>query len=165
MFGQQKLQPVCQVEAIESVNDIEDLECGLRLVALQRSDEMPSGSRHLWFLCHRLLHPVFTEIRGARPHSFADNFRREGLSDRDQCDGSGISSAGCCGISNASLHIGQPLRHSHCHARRRSAVAAADLIRRMFTQKPGTGCGCSCTSCIPDKNTCAEQKSTPAKRD
>ena len=59
--GDESVQPCGELDRVHRLDGVEDLEGGVRLVRLQRPDEVPAGARHLRHLRHGLLDAVLPE--------------------------------------------------------------------------------------------------------
>ncbi len=123
VLGQQILEPVGNFGSIERVNEVEDLEGGAGLVALQRTDKVPSRSVHGRLFRHRFLDPVLAKIDGSSGNRLCHNLRRKGLANRNQCDRIGVAIACRRSSGNTSPDFCQPFSKFRGH------VSTVDGVR------------------------------------
>jgi len=91
---EEKLEPIGEFRTIEGVHHIKGIQRNLDLVALQRSNEVPTGRSNSGLFCLSFLHPVFPEIGGTRCDGEVHHVGRMGFGYRDQSHGCRVAISG-----------------------------------------------------------------------
>jgi hypothetical protein len=84
--GSQAVEPLGELDRIDRLDDLERRQGALRLVRLERSDEVPGRARDVGRLLLRFLDAVLAEGRQARNDGRPKARRRDGLGDRNEAD-------------------------------------------------------------------------------
>jgi hypothetical protein len=107
---EQELEPIADLQPINSVDHIKDLEGDSGLVPLQGSDEVPSGRANSGFLGLRFLDAVLPKIMGAGDHGLIHNLSRVSFRNRNQRNLARIATSGLRGRDDPSTHHRQSSR-------------------------------------------------------